>query len=125
MLIFKRLGIGVTALSLLAISQPASAQDRYSYCQQRASQLSGYYGPVPNRHLPGGALEGAAKGAATGAIGGLIFGKSKKERRKAVRRGAAIGGLIGAIKRGAAKSKIKREARVYRLEMDACMRAGG
>ena len=114
---------GILAAFFL-LPQPAAAQDRYSYCQQRAAQITGYTGRVPDRHLPGGALEGAAKGALSAGIGGLIFEKNKKKRRRNVRRGAALGALFGAIKRGAAKKKQNRAAREYRLELDACMRGG-
>lgn len=125
---WKLLGIGLAPALFAMTMQPTAAQggqDHYRYCQQRAANFSGYNGPVPNRYLPGGALEGAAKGAASGALGSFIFGKNKKERRRAAKRGAIIGGLIGAIKRGAAKKQVDRRARAYRLELDACMRAGG
>ncbi|MEH6758919.1 MAG: hypothetical protein V7676_15620 [Parasphingorhabdus sp.] len=108
-------------------AQSASAQyapDRYGYCQQRAAAISGYRGPVPDRYLPGGVLDGAARGAAVSGIGGLIFEKDKKKRKRNVRRGAAIGAIVGAIKRGNAKKKQRRAARLYRLELDACMRGG-
>lgn len=124
MTLSKTLSVAGAIALVSLVAQPALAQDRYSYCQQRASQLSGYYGPVPDRYLPGGALEGAARGAAVSGIGGLIFEKNKKKRKRNVRRGAAIGALVGAIKRGNAKKKQKRAARNYRLELDACMRGG-
>lgn len=134
MSIRRSLPISLAILSLLVFHIPASAQqgrpaysgqDHYRYCQQRAETFSGYTGPVPSRHLPGGALEGAARGAATGAVGSWVFGKNKKQRKKAARRGAIIGGLVGAMKRSAAKKEIQRSARAYRLELDACMRSGG
>ncbi len=105
-------------------SEESYSQERYEYCRQRAVDLSGYRGPTPRRYRPGGLLEGAARGAATGAVGSLIFGGNSRERRRAARRGAIIGGIIGAIKRGEAKKEEKRRARVYRLELDTCMRAG-
>lgn len=117
-------GLAASSAVILATASPAMAQDRYRYCQQRASDLSGYRGAVPDRYLPGGVLEGAAKGAVVSGIGGLIFEKNKKKRKRNVRRGAAIGALVGAIKRGSAKKKQKRAARNYRLELDACMRGG-
>jgi len=120
----KYWGIGIASALVFATAQPASAQDRYRYCQQRAAEFSGYNGRVPDRYLPGGALEGAAKGAATSGIGGLIFEKNKKKRKRDVRRGAALGALFGAIKRGNAKKQQNRAARNYRLELDACMRGG-
>mgnify|MGYP000327255683 CR=1 FL=1 len=121
---YRFLGITLVPAMMLVVVQPASAQDRYRYCQQRAAEFSGYNGRVPDRYLPGGALEGAARGAAVSGIGGLIFEKNKKKRKRNVRRGAAIGALVGAIKRGNAKKKQKRAARNYRLELDACMRGG-
>ncbi len=121
---YRYLGVALVPALMLTGVQPVAAQDRYRYCQQRASEFSGYNGRVPDRYLPGGALEGAAKGAAVSGIGGLIFEKNKKKRKRNVRRGAAIGALVGAIKRGNAKKKQKRAARNYRLELDACMRGG-
>lgn len=119
----KKIGLGLT-LSVV-VASPALAQDRYDYCQRRASDISGYHGPVPDRYLPGGMLEGAAKGAVSGAVGSLIFGGNKDERRRAAKRGAILGGLAAAIKRGIAKDKAKKSARMYRHEIDACMRAAG
>ncbi len=120
-----KVGIMVGALtSVLCLPVQAQYnQSRYEYCQQRAADFSGYRGPVPNRYLPGGALDGAAKGAASGAVGSLIFGGNKKERKKAAKRGAIIGGIVGALKRGAAKKEQRKKARIYRLELDACMGA--
>jgi len=117
------------AISLLA--SPAIAQrgnwsdsnSRYEYCHERARAFSGYEGRVPNRYLPGGALEGAAKGSGLSALGALLSGKSKKERKKAERRGAIIGAIVGAARRSEAKKEQKRKARIYRLELDACMNA--
>jgi hypothetical protein len=124
MIVHKSIVIAGTLAAITLFAHPAAAQDRYSYCQQRAADLSGYNGRVPDRYLPGGALEGAARGAAVSGLGGLIFEKNKKKRKRNVRRGAAIGALVGAIKRGNAKKKQKRAARNYRLELDACMRGG-
>lgn len=122
----NRAGIFALGVALFAMAaSPAAAQDRYSYCKDRAADISGYDGEKPNKHLPGGLLEGAAKGAATGVVGNLIFGGSKKERKKAAKRGAILGGIAGAIKRGVAKDKLKKSARVYRHELDACMNASG
>ncbi len=124
MILPKSTGFAGALAAIALFAHPAAAQDRYSYCQQRASDLSGYTGRVPDRYLPGGALEGAARGAAVSGVGGLIFEKNKKKRKRNVRRGAAIGALVGAIKRGNAKKKQNRAARNYRLELDACMRGG-
>ncbi len=123
----KCLSMATMLATVSLAAQSASAQyapDRYSYCQERASAISGYRGPVPDHYLPGGALDGAARGAAGAAIGGLIFEKDKKKRKRNVRRGAAIGAIVGAIKRGKAKKQQQRAARIYRLELDACMRGG-
>ena len=62
-------------LLALAALTPASAyrydESRYSYCRVQAERISGYYGPVPDRYLDGGAGRGAARGAVAGvAIGG-------------------------------------------------------
>jgi len=115
-------------LSLLA--SPAVAQrgegqyleSRYDYCRERARAFSGYEGRVPDRYLPGGALEGAARGSGAAGLGSLLSGDNRRERRRAERRGAIIGGIIGALRRGAAKKEQERKARTYRLELDACMR---
>lgn len=120
----RLLGVGLAPILLSLTAQPVSAQDRYSYCQQRAAEYSGYQGNVPDRHLPGGALEGAARGAASAAISGVIFDRSRKQKKRAVRRAAAVGALVGSLKRGHAKREQDRAARNYRLELDACMRGG-
>ncbi len=114
---------------------PAVSQDRgnryeerdyYRYCDQRARDFSGYDGRVPgNYSRRNRALEGAARGAAGGTIEGFIRDENRRERRERRRRGAIIGGIIGAIADGAEKRKEQRRARTYRLELDACMRAGG
>ncbi len=138
MIHYKYYGIAVVSTVLILSSQTASAQNvptqnsaiqlqqnQYVYCKLRAAEISGYNGSVPDKYLPGGALEGAAKGAARAQLGGLIFGRNKKQRRKDAKRDAIIGGIAGAIKRSAAKKKLAKQARHYRLELDACMRAGG
>jgi len=98
-------------------------QDRYFVCQQSAQRISGYYGPVPNDYLPGGALSGAVKGAARGAAIGWIGGK-KVNTKKAAKRGAALGALVGALKRAAAKNEEKKRRRAYEFELQACMSMG-
>ncbi|WP_298465996.1 hypothetical protein [uncultured Erythrobacter sp.] len=124
----KSLVCGLVTAALLAASASAQEKDpqylesRFDYCHERALAFSGYEGKVPDRYLPGGALEGAAKGSGLGALGALISGKNKKERKKAERRGAILGAIVGAIKRGEAKKDQQRKARIYRLELDACMR---
>ncbi|KEO90488.1 hypothetical protein EH31_10395 [Erythrobacter longus] len=124
-------GLGLACIIGL-LASPATAQSRdgrylesrYDYCQERARAFSGYDGRVPDRYLPGGALDGAAKGSGLSALGALLSGKNKKERKKAERRGAIIGAIVGAARRSEAKKEQKRKARVYRLELDACMRGG-
>jgi len=110
---------------ILGTSFAASSQDydrgQFRECKEYAQELSGYYGRVPNRHLPGGAFEGALKGASTASGLAWLGGANKKERAKAAKRGAAIGGLIGAIKRGAAKDKQRKAKREYRRLLDRCM----
>ncbi len=92
-------------------------------CQQSAQRISGYYGPVPNKYLPGGALSGAVKGAAAGAAVGWIGGK-KVDTKKAAKRGAALGALVGALKRAGAKNEEKKRRRAYQFELQVCMSAG-
>ena len=99
------------------------AQDRYQECQRRARQVSGYDGPVPDEHLPGGAISGAVKGAATGAVLGAIFG-GKKGAKKGAKHAAIAGGIIGAIKRAQAKSDVKERRESYQFEMEICMQGG-
>lgn len=119
---------GLAFTGLLAASASAQGQDqqylesRFDYCHERARAFSGYEGEVPNRYLPGGALEGAARGSGLAGLGSLLSGDNRRERRRAERRGAIIGGIIGAIRRGEARKEQERKARIYRLELDACMR---
>ncbi|WP_298309232.1 hypothetical protein [uncultured Erythrobacter sp.] len=134
---FARLGAGflMAVVAATFTVSPAVAQDRadrsderdyYRYCEQRARDFSGYNGRVPGSYSRRNrALEGAARGAAGGTIEGFIRGEDRRERRERRRRGAIIGGIIGAIADGAEKRKEQRRARTYRLELDACMRAGG
>lgn len=110
------------SMSGVAMGQGA-APDRYLVCQQRAQQLSGYHGPVPDKYLPGGALKGAMRGAAAGAAIGWIGGK-KIKTGKAAKRGAVFGALAGAIRRGNAKKANKRMRRAYEFELQACMSVG-
>ena len=97
-------------------------QDQYLDCQRKARQVSGYDGPVPDKHLPGGALSGAVKGGATGAIIGRIFG-GKKGAKKGAKRAAIAGGIIGALKRAQAKGDVKERREAYQFEMEVCMQA--
>ncbi len=110
---------------ILGTSFAVSGQDydrnQFRECKEYAQEISGYYGRVPNRHLPGGALEGALKGASTASGLAWLGGANKKERARAAKRGAAIGGLIGALKRGAAKDKQRKAKRQYRRLLDRCM----
>ncbi len=98
-------------------------QDRYVVCQQRAQQMSGYNGPVPNKYLPGGALSGAIKGAATGAAIGWIGGQ-KVDTKKAAKRAAALGAIFGVLKRAGAKNEQNKRRRAYQFEIQACMSTG-
>ena len=112
----------ISLLAMGAMGGDANAQDRYAECQRRAQQISGYYGPVPDSHLPGGALRGAARGAAGGAIIGGIAGK-KVKTGKAAARGAAVGALVGGVRRANAKSANDRKRDAYQFEINACMSA--
>lgn len=108
-------------VALLA-SVPASARyydgDRYSYCRQQAERLSGYYGPVPDRYLPGGVGRGVARGAVAGAvIGGIAGGDAKK----AARRGAITGAVVGAVRRERARDEQRDRRYIFELELDRCM----
>lgn len=113
-------GLGSTAFAQTQYGQPS----RYDQCQQRAQQISGYYGHVPDRYLKGGALRGAAKRAeAVGAIAWLAGG-SKKEIRKAKKRAARNGAIGGAIKRAIAKDKQRKKRERYEFEIQTCMSGG-
>lgn len=111
----------VVGIAASSVAQSDYDRDRFLYCKEYAQEVSGYYGKVPNRYLPGGALEGALKGAATTSGLAWLGGANKKERKKAAKRGAAIGALIGAIKRGKAKDKQRRKKRLYQRELRMCM----
>ena len=109
-------------LLALAALTPASAyrydESRYSYCRVQAERISGYYGPVPDRYLDGGAGRGAARGAVAGvAIGALAGG----DRKKAARRGAITGAIVGAAKRERARDEQRDRRYVYDLELDRCL----
>lgn len=108
-------------LALLTLS-PASAyrydESRYGYCREKAERLSGYYGPVPDRYLPGGAGRGAARGAVAGAAIGAIAGR---DARKAARRGAITGAVIGAAKRERARDEQRDRRYIYDMELDRCL----
>lgn len=106
----------------LAVLSPASAyrydESRYSYCRSQAERISGYYGPVPDRYLPGGAGRGAARGAVAGvAIGAIAGGDTKK----AARRGAITGAIVGAAKRERARDEQRDRRYVYDIELDRCL----
>ncbi len=111
-----------SALGLLAL--PAEARydnTRYDYCRRQAERISGYYGPVPDRYLPGGAGRGAARGAAAGAAIGAIAGGDSKDIRRAARRGAVTGAVVGAARRERARDDQRDRRYVYDLELDRCM----
>jgi hypothetical protein len=119
--------IAVFKLSLVAVMlnwcsvAAAYESGRYDYCRVQAERISGYYGPVPNRYMPGGAGRGAARGAATGAAIGAIAGGDSKDIRRAARRGAATGALVGAARRERARDEYRDRRYVYQLELDRCM----
>jgi outer membrane lipoprotein SlyB len=104
-----------------AASHVQAYDDRYDYCQRQAERISGYYGPVPSRYLPGGAGRGAVRGATTGAVVGAIAGGDRKDIRRAARRGAAAGALVGAARRARARDDQRDRRYVYDLELDRCM----
>ncbi|PHR54568.1 MAG: hypothetical protein COA43_16350 [Robiginitomaculum sp.] len=108
----------------LAHAQSYGQPTRYDQCQQRAQQISGYYGDVPDRYLDGGALRGAAKRANTVGAIAWIAGGSKKEIRKARKRAARHGALEGAIKRAIAKDKQRKKRERYQFEIQTCMSGG-
>ncbi|PHR93618.1 MAG: hypothetical protein COA69_02975 [Robiginitomaculum sp.] len=113
-------GFGSAAVAQTQYGQPT----RYDQCQQRAQQISGYYGDVPDRYLDGGALRSAAKRANTvGAIAWLAGG-NKKEIRRARKKAAKRGALEGAIKRAIAKDKQRKKRERYQFEIQTCMSGG-
>jgi outer membrane lipoprotein SlyB len=104
---------------LLGAAIPAQAYDnRYDYCRRQAERISGYYGPVPDRYLSGGAGRGAVRGAVAGAAIGGIAGN---DARKAARRGAVAGAVVGAARRERARDEQRDRRYVYDLELDRCM----
>lgn len=120
----QRIAVGTALLAgvtVAATGQSDYDRDRFLYCKEYAQEVSDYYGKVPNRYLPGGALEGALKGAASTSGLAWLGGANKKERKKAAKRGAALGALIGAIKRGKAKDKQRQKKRRYQRELRMCM----
>lgn len=122
------LGLVLAPLNLHAqdrSDRSADMADYYDYCQDRARDLSGYDGRTPERYRRGGALEGASRGARDATIRSLLSGESRQERREARRRGAVIGGILGALARSGERREEQRQARMYRLELDECMRSGG
>lgn len=115
--------LSIAFASLAGITGHASAQDRYNYCQQRAAQVTGYYGPSPRGYHGPSALQGAMKGAAFGALVGAIGGK-KVKTGKSAKRGAALGALFAGIKKGKSKKRERKARRAYQFELTACMSAG-
>ena len=105
-----------------AVLSPASAyrydESRYNYCRTQAERISGYYGPVPDRYLPGGAGRGLARGAVAGVTIGAITGGNTK---KAARRGAITGAVVGAAKRERARDQQRDRRYVYDVEFDRCL----
>lgn len=104
---------------LAGASGPAAyGRDRFHYCRDQAERISGYYGPVPDRYLPGGAARGAVRGAVAGAAIGGIGGNNAG---RAARRGAAVGALVGAARRERARDDYRDRRYIYQLELDRCM----
>jgi hypothetical protein len=111
----------IGCFSLLATSSVSARYydaSRYDYCRNQAERISGYYGPVPNRYLPGGAVRGAARGAVAGAAIGAIAGGNA---RKAARRGAIAGAVVGAARRERARDHQRDSRYFYELELNRCM----
>jgi outer membrane lipoprotein SlyB len=105
----------------LAAPGDVAARDRYDYCRAQAERISGYHGPVPDRHLRGGAGRGAVRGAVAGAALGAVIGGSGRDARRAARAGLVVGAISGAAKRARARDE-QRDARyIYDLEFDRCM----
>ena len=96
----------------------------YSYCRDRAMDITGYRGPTPSRYRGGGALEGAIKGGAKTGVTSWALGGDKKQVRKARERGAKLGFIIGAIKEGQARERERYDDRLrrdYDYEVRRCM----
>lgn len=108
----------VSMLSMSAASARHYEASRYDYCRIQAERISGYYGPVPDRYLPGGAGRGAARGAVAGVAIGAIAGGDKK---KAARRGAITGAIVGAAKRERARDEQRDRRYIFDLELNRCM----
>jgi hypothetical protein len=115
--------IGAILMGALFGSIDAHAYDegRYAYCRDQAERISGYYGPVPDRYLRGGAGRGAVRGAATGAVIGAIAGGDRRDIRRAARRGAVTGAIVGAVRRERARDDQRDKRYIFELELDRCM----
>jgi hypothetical protein len=94
---------------------------RYDYCRSQAERVSGYYGPVPERYLPGGAGRGAVRGATAGVAIGAIAGGDRKDLKRAARRGAVVGAVAGAARRERARDDQRDRRYLYDLELNRCM----
>jgi outer membrane lipoprotein SlyB len=94
---------------------------RYAYCRDQAERISGFYGPVPSRFMPGGAGRGAARGAMAGAAIGAIAGGDRRDIRRAARRGAVTGAIVGAARRERARDQYRDARYIYQLELERCM----
>jgi len=128
----KIIGTGLVTLILIAglsgtaIAQTyqSSSQDRYSFCQQNAQRMSGYYGETPGRYREGNAFRKAAKQAnAVNAIA-FIAGADKKKRKKLRKKAALDGFLKGAIQRGIQEDKQRKSRERYDHELRTCMNVG-
>jgi hypothetical protein len=116
--------IFLVALGVMVLSFPIFADNKYNYCRDRAIDLSGYDGRMPQTYKNGQAFKGALKGAASGAALGWVVGGNSKSTKKAAKRAAGLGFLIGAIKQAKSDKKRKaqnRKRRNYQYELDGCM----
>lgn len=97
----------------------------YSYCKDRAYDITGYRGSSPKRYRERGALGSAIKGGIDAGAASWVTGGDKKQIRKARERGAKLGFLIGAIKSGAERERRRRDddlRRDFEYELRDCMR---
>jgi uncharacterized protein YcfJ len=101
-----------------AATQATAYNGRYEYCRDQAERISGYYGPVPDRYMPGGAGRGAVRGAVAGAAIGGVTGNNAG---RAARRGAIAGAVVGAARRERARDEYRDRRYTYQLELDRCM----
>ncbi len=106
-----------------AYSNQAPSNDRYGYCQQQASRMSGYYGPAPKRYRKGNALRKAARQAQAVDAIAWAAGADKKKRKKLRKKAALDGFLKGAIQRGIQEDRERKARERYDYELRTCMNA--